>query len=234
MESTPTPIIDIADLELAPLGKSRHDDSQRLAVAHGDVIAILSDSPMVGKHLLRVLATLERPERGEYRFHGKMVDLKDYRQCLAVKRQIGYVAPDAALISNRTLRENLLLTRFYSENDLTIDIDHTIDSLCRGAGLSQMLNQRPSVLSDGELLKAIVIREMGKAPAVMLIDRPENFMESSENDSIFNHLKTMVRSGTAVVFFSHNTKMNGFANRQLTVSGGEIHLTSREMPTADR
>jgi len=234
MESTPTPIIDIAGLELAPLGHSRSNDSQRLAVARGDVIAILSDSPMVARHLLRILATLERPGQGEYRFHGKRVDLEDYRQCLAVKRQIGYVAPDAAMVSNRTLRENFLLTRFYSENDLTIDIDHTMDSLCRDAGLTQMLNHRPSVLSDGELLKAIVIREMGKAPAVMVIDRPENFMESSENDSIFRHLKTMVRSGTAVVFVSHNSRMNGFANRQLMVSDGAIHLTSRKRPTAGR
>ena len=226
MESTPTPIIDITNLALAPPGMPGHDDSHRLAVAHGDVIAMNADSPTDGRQLLRILATLEQPKRGEYRFNGKLVDLTDYRKCLAVKRQIGYVAPDAAMISNRTLRENLLLARFYAENNLTIDIDKTMDSLCRGTSLSQKLNWRPSVLSDGELLKAIAIREMGKAPAVMLIDRPENFMEISEDDSIFNHLKNMVRSGIAVVFVSHNTKMNSLANRQLTVAGGEIRTTS--------
>jgi ABC-type lipoprotein export system ATPase subunit len=225
MESTLTPIIDITDLAMAPPGMPRHCGSSRLAVVPGDVIAIVADPPIDGRYLLRILATLEHPERGEYRFNGKSVDLKDYRQCLAVKRQIGYVAPDAALISNRTLRENLILTRFYSENDLTIDIDETVDSLCRGAGLSPMLNRRPSVLSDVELLKAITIREMGKAPAAMLIDRPENFIKIDENDKIFNHLKNMVGSGTAVVFVSHNTKMNSLANRQLTVGVGEIRTT---------
>jgi hypothetical protein len=69
---------------------------------------------------------------GTYRFNGEMVNLKDYRQCLAVKRQIGYVAADAAMISNRTIRENLLLTRFYYENDLTIDIDQKTEALCKG------------------------------------------------------------------------------------------------------
>ncbi len=155
-----------------------------------------------------------------------MVDLNDYRECLAVKRQIGYVAPDAAMLSNRTLRENLLISRIYSENDLTIDMDNTMDSLCRGTGLSRMLNRRPSVLSDRKLLKAIAVREMCKAPAVILIDRPENFMEISENDSILNHLKNMVGSRTAVVFISHHPEMNGFANRQLTVADGDIRTTS--------
>jgi ABC-type ATPase involved in cell division len=109
---------------------------------------------------------------------------------------------------------------------LTIDIDKTMDSLCRGTSLSQKLNWRPSVLSDGELLKAIAIREMGKAPAVMLIDRPENFIKIDENDRIFNHLKNMVGSGTAVVFVSHNRKMTGLANRQLILTGGEIRIIS--------
>lgn len=225
MESTPTLIIDITDLAMVTAGMPGRDDAHRLAVAQDDVIAVLSDSPADGRRLLRILATLEQPERGKFRFFGEMVDLKDYRQCLAVKRRIGYVAPDAAMLSNQTLRENLLLSRFYSENDLTIEMDNTVESLCKGAGLSRMLNRRPSVLSDGELMKAIAIREMCKAPAVMLIDRPENFMEISENDNIFNHLKSMVDSGTAVVFISHNAEMNGFANRRLTVADGEIRST---------
>ena len=226
MESTPTSIIDITDMALVSPGISGHENARSLTVARGDVITVVTDSPAEGRHLLRILATLERPVRGEYRFNGKRVDLNDYRQCLAVKRQIGYVAPDAAMLSNRTLLENLLLSRIYSENDLTIDMDNTMDSLCRGTGLSRMLNRRPSVLSDRELLKAIAIREMCKAPAVMLIDRPENFMEISENNSILNHLRNMVGSGTAVVFISHHPEMNGFANRQLTVADGEIRTTS--------
>lgn len=220
MESTP--IIDITDLVIATPSAPTQHVSHRIAVAPGDVTAIVADPQENGGHLLRILATLERPERGTYRFNGEIVDLKDYRQCLAVKRQIGYVASDGAMISNRTIRENLLLTRFYRENDLTIDIDNTMAALCRDAGLFQKLNRRPSVLSDGELLKAIVIREMGKWPKVMLIDRPENFMALDENDGIFSHLKNMVRSGTAVVFFSHSHTMTGLANRQLTMAGGEI------------
>ena len=226
MESTPTPIIDITDLALSSPGMSGHCYTHRLTVSHGDVAAVLTDSPADGGHLLRMLATLEQPERGEYRFNGEMVDLKDYRQSLDVKRQIGYVASDAAMLSNQTLRENLLLSRFYAENDLSISLDGTLDSLCKGAGLTRMLDRRPSVLSNEELLKAIAVREMGKAPAVMLIDRPENFMEISENDNIFNHLKNMIRSGTAVVFVSHNSEMNGLSNRRVTVAGGEIRTTS--------
>lgn len=226
MESTPFPIIEISDLALAPPDASRRFSTNRLAVAHGDVIAIVSDAPIDGRYMLRILATLAQPARGVYRFHGKIVSPRDYRQCLAVKRQIGYVAADAAMISNRTLRENLLLGRFYYENDLSIDIDQTAAALCEDAGLTRKLNQRPSVLSDSELLKAITIREMVKSPAVMLVDRPENFLETVEDDGIVGHLKRMVASGTAVVFFSHSSKMTDLSKRRLTLVEGEIRTQS--------
>jgi len=67
MESTPTPIIDITDLALLSPGMSGHWYTHRLTVSHGDVAAVLTDSPSDGRHLLRMLATLEQPERGEYR-----------------------------------------------------------------------------------------------------------------------------------------------------------------------
>jgi ABC-type lipoprotein export system ATPase subunit len=199
------PIIEIMNLAMAPPGTPRQYATDRLVVAHGDMVAIVSDSPIDGRHLLRVLATLARPGQGTYRFNGEMVNLKDYRQCLAVKRQIGYVAADAAMISNRTIRENLLLTRFYYENDLSIDIDKKTEVLCRDAGLFQKLEQRPSVLNDSELLTAIAIREMGKAPAVMLVDRPERFLEIADADGVFIHLKKYgaCRSRGGLFFSSH-------------------------------
>jgi len=219
-------IIEITDLLLAPPAMTMRYTSNRLIVGRGDVIVIVSDPPTDGRYLLRVLATLAPPERGEYRFNGTRVDINDYRQCLAVKRRIGYVAPDAAMISNRTIRENLLLSRLYSENDPTIDIDKAMLSLCRAAGLTHKLARRPSVLSNQALQKAITIREIGKQPTVMLIDRPENFIENMETDMIFGHLKEMARSGTAMVFISRNRHMADLANRQLTLAGGKIQASA--------
>jgi ABC-type ATPase involved in cell division len=214
MISTIAPIIELKGRVLTASGSSR------LTISRGDVIRIVSDAPADSRRVLRVLATLERQHGMEYSFNGRAVDLQDYRRCLDVKRRIGYVAADAAMISNRTIRENLLLTRYYQENDLTIDIDATVMSLCRNAGLSGNLDQRPAVLSSTELLKAVAIREMAKVPLVMLVERPENFMQATQDDRFFNHFEKMVRSGTAVVFFSSNNTMNALANRQLRLAGG--------------
>lgn len=221
MQPTP-PILEIADLLLAPFGKRATYGADRLAIAPGDVIAIDANAALDSRQLLRVLATLERPEQGRFRFNGAEVDLDDYRRCLAVKRRIGYVVPDCAMISNRTIRENLLLTRFYYENDLSIDLDETMALLCKEVGLSDDLERRPSELNDSALMKTIAIREMGKRPLLMLIDRPENFI--TPDDAIFNHLKNMVQSKIAVVFFSNNKEMRDLGRRQLTLHGKAIRI----------
>ncbi|BBO90904.1 ATP-binding cassette domain-containing protein [Desulfosarcina ovata] len=220
------PIVEITDLVVLPPGTSRRYASPRFAVEPGAVMAVVCDQPVDAGPFLRMLATLDRPVQGAIRFDGRPLDLDDYRQCLPVKRRIGYVAADAAMISNLTLRENLLLSRFYFENNLAIELDETVDVLCRDAGLGSKLDQRPAALSDAELLKAITIREMAKAPLLMLVHRPENFIAIADRDAIFNALKNMVQSGTAVVFFSQNPGMIDLATSQLTLSGGEIHLQS--------
>ncbi len=220
--SAPPPIIDIADLELVAPSGGEGCRAERLQVARGDIVAIAADLAAFSRLLLRLLATLHTPPAGSYRFAGRAVDIGDDRRCLEIKRRIGYVAADAAMISNLTLRENLLLMRYYLENDLTITIDSSVAGLCRDAGLYPALDERPAVLSDGQRLKAITIREMAKAPVVMLIDRPENFIELSEADAIFRHLKRRVLSGMAVVFYSTHDEMKALANRTWRLECGAI------------
>ena len=220
----PTPILEITGLVISPAGELGSCGSDRLAIMCGDTIAIDASAAINCRKLLRILATLEPPERGKYRFNGIALDVSDYRQCLAVKRQIGYLTTDAVMVSNRTIRENLLLSRFYHENDLSIDLDETMALLCRDAGLSDDLERRPSELNDSALMKTIAIREMGKRPLLMLIDRPENFIRVAPDDVIFNHLKHMVQLKTAVVFFSTNKAMSDLGRRQLTLHNGTIRI----------
>lgn len=225
METESKPIIEIRKLIMAHAGPGDHAEANQLMIHQKDMVSIDGDALFDVRHLLRVLATLDQPVLGEYRFKGMPVDLSSYQQCLAVKRQIGYVAADAAMISNRTLKENLLLMRYYHENDLRIDLDETVRCLCNAAGLTHKLDQRPATLSGIELLKAIAVREFSKMPAVMLMEFPEHFMQIQQRDAFFLYLKKMIRLDSAVVFFTKNSKLLGLANRRLMLAGGTIRTT---------
>ena len=220
-----TAIVEISDLVMALPGKPGTCRVDRLVIMPGDMIAMDASEPMNCRKLLRMLATLEPPQKGHYRFNGQGVDLSNYRQCLSVKRQIGYIAADAAMISNRTIRENLLLTRYYYENDLALAIDASIADLCERAGLLDHLNKRPAEVDEAALKRFIAIREMGKEPLLVLIDRPEDFMGSDPEDAIFAYLIAMVQSGAAVVFSSLSHAIIELAGKRLTATNDTIGIT---------
>ena len=77
-----------------------------------DSCCVRSDSSDDARLFLRALATLVYPVQGTYRYKGSVLDFSDYRRLLPLKRKVGYIASDTAMLSNRTIRENLLLRRY--------------------------------------------------------------------------------------------------------------------------
>ena len=169
-------LIEMSDYTLAPTGSGNGIRDFYFALAPGDVCAIEAQNPDDGHEFLRALATLSYPVTGALRWNGRRVRLKSYRALLGYKKRIGYIAPDAALISNLTVRQNILLHRYYVENDLGIDLDDRLAAMCNTFGISHKMDRRPADLNSMERQMAIVIREIGKKPEILLLDRPEDFI----------------------------------------------------------
>lgn len=216
-----TPIIEMTDYTLKPHGSGQGIKSFHFTLSKGHVCAIETQNPDDSNNFLRAIATLIRPVKGTYRYEGKRIDLKSNEQMLYCKSKIGYVAPDAALISNLTVRQNLLLRRYYFENDLTIDIDDKLESLCDNLGIYSKLDKRPSELNNIEILMAIVIREIEKKPRVFLLERPEDFIGHAKFDFLVKLFNDWISQKKPVVFISYDRRLiRRFANRKITIADG--------------
>ena len=165
-------VIELTDYTLSPVVEGNGLQGIFFNLSEGDVCAIEADEEDDAAVFLRALGTLTLPVKGTYRFRGENQDLFDYRHLLPIKKKIGYVAQDSAMISNRTVRENLLLMRNYFENSLFIDLDESTAQLCRKFDLEDKLDMRPGALNPLDLQIAITIRELSKSPEVLLVDRP--------------------------------------------------------------
>jgi ABC-type ATPase involved in cell division len=216
--------IEIEQYSLAPWGASSGIKEANFMVQSGEVIAITLEVPDDGHLLLRALATLVAPTSGWYHFQGEALDFMEYRRLLSVKQKIGYVGSDAALISNRTVLENLLLMRYYFENSLDIDLDDSVAALCRQCGLSEKLGLRPANLNPLDVQLAIYIREMAKQPAVLLLDRPEEIMIPSTNrQGLIAHFEGLISDGLPVVMLSYDPEFIAkFATRVIQIQDGLI------------
>ncbi len=226
-------LIELSDYTLCPIGTGNGINGFYFSLSEGDICSIDADSPDDAHLLLKAIATLVRPVQGTYMFMGKKLDFSNYRNLLPCKKQIGYITSDAAMISNLSIRENLLLMRYYFENSLSLDIDEKTAKLCRNFNIYDKLNLRPGDLQRIELRAAIAIRELLKSPAILLIERPENFIMRSQFDMFMEILKDTLLSGLPLVFISYDKDfVNEFSNRNILISGGK--LTTVVTARADR
>ncbi len=217
-------IIDIDQYSLAPWGVSNGFQKTDFVLRSGEVIAITLEIPDDGHLFLRALATLVPPYEGTYHFQGRRLEFDDYHKLLSTKRKIGYVGADAALISNRTVLENLLLMRYFFENSLDINLNESVEVLCYQCGLADKLGLRPANLNPLDSQLVIYIRELAKQPAVLLLDRPEDIMIPSKNyKGLISHFEGLISTGLPVVMLSYDPEFIArFATKVVQIREGRI------------
>ena len=195
------------------------------ALSCGDSFSIIGDSPDQAHMFLKALAMLVKPVSGDFYFKDKKVDFSDYRKLLSCKKKIGYIASDSAMISNITVRENLLYTRYYFENSLSLSLDKTTKKLCRIFNIHDKLNIRPGMLRSVDLRIAIAIRELVKFPDLLLIERPKDFTGHANFDLFVAVLRDMVLSKIPLVFISYDKDfIEEFSNKKIFLKDGTLSI----------
>ena len=216
-------LIELSDYCLNATGSGNGLKNFYFTLSDGDICSIQTDSSDDAHIFLKALATLEYPVSGAYRFLGEAVNFSDYRELLPIKKKIGYIGQDSAMISNRTVRENMLLMRYYFENSLSPVLDENALKLCKLFNLQDKLDLRPGDLRPADLHIAIAIRELSKSVDVLLLDRPEDYF-GYNRFALFKKITwDIIESGPAVVFFSHDLNfIETFSNVKILIKDGTL------------
>ena len=221
------PIIELTDYTLEPEGAGNGLTDFGFSLFSGDGYAIQTDSIDDAALLLKALVTLVSPRKGTYCFNDTKIDLSDYRNSLPCKRQMGYIASDTALISNRTVRENLLFMRYFHEDSLMLPLDDHAAELCRKFDIFDKLDRRPGELHPQDIKNTITIRELSKYPDVLVLERPEDFIDHTKFNLFMETVTAMTLQKLPVVFYSSDTDfIKSFSNKKLNISKGRLTLLS--------
>ncbi len=214
-----------SDYVIKEYDKKRDLEIKYLTVSKGDICSIQTDSKQDASFFLKALATFVTPEKGVYFFSGRQVNFSSYKKLFAVKKRIGYIVPDSALLSNKTLRENLLLMRMYFENSKNLNIDRYTKKLCDMFNVTNKLDLRFSEVDFMIQRSVIAIREFVKKPVLMLMECPEDFIGHIFFKEFVRIFEEQVNRGLTVVFLSYNKNfVNKFSNRQISILNGNIQI----------
>lgn len=176
-------------------------DNANLTLAPGKITALLGASGTGKSTLLRLLAGLERPNKGQIRL-GDTV-LSDAQVWVpAEKRRIGLIFQDFALFPHLTLLQNIMFGLEGQTKEAARATAH--DWLWR-IQLAERASAYPHELSGGQQQRIAIARALAPDPVAILMDEPFSGLDPALREDVrFMALDAIRASRTPALLVTHD------------------------------
>ncbi|MCP3925263.1 MAG: hypothetical protein GY714_22040 [Desulfobacterales bacterium] len=216
-------IANLNNISFSPEKSSNGLINANLKIADDDIISIKTDEREDAYLLLKGLATLSYPTEGTYELLNEKLDFSDYKNLLCAKKRIGYIGSDATMLSNRSIRQNLLLSGLFFKNDQSLEIDDETMALCEKFGIVDVLDKRPYELNHFHLHVSLSVREIMKRPKLLLMERPEDFIGYEYISMFAEDIYDVFLKDSAIVFFSASKYVRDtFKESEIEIQQGKL------------
>ncbi len=205
-----------------------------LAIAPGEVLAVLGENGAGKTTLMNVLAGLYRPDAGTVLIDGSPVVLRSPGDALA--RGIGMVHQHVRLVGAFSVTENLLLG--WRKAGMLLDVRaHAaqVRRLAADYGLAVDPHARTDTLTLGERQRVEILRMLHRAVRVLILDEPTAVLTPQEAAGLLAACRRIAAQGRAVVFISHKLdEVLQVADRIVVLRAGCVAGTTTPAQTTPR
>lgn len=189
-----------------------------LEIERGEMCVLLGPSGSGKSTLLNIIGAIESADEGTITVNGEKTRLMNEKQLTRYRRKhLGYVFQMYNLIPNLTVRENIEVGAYLSDNPLDID------ELMAILGISDQADKLPSQLSGGQQQRTSIGRAIVKNPDILLCDEPTGALDYNTSKEILKLLEDVNQKyGNTVIMVTHNDAIKNMADRVFTLRDGEI------------
>ena len=176
-----------------------------LAVAPGEVVAIVGESGCGKTTLARMMLGLLKPTAGEIRIGGAPItSLK--RHAVARLVQPVFQDPYSSLNPRKTVGTIIALPLVVQGESDAKDHRRRVEEMMEMVGLARRLHDNyPSQLSGGQRQRVAIARALINRPRMVICDEPTSALDVSVQSQILNLLQDLRRElGLTYVLISHN------------------------------
>jgi phospholipid/cholesterol/gamma-HCH transport system ATP-binding protein len=178
-----------------------------LMVPTGSITAVVGPSGAGKSVLLRHVIGLLVPDRGDVRIDGRSITRARYVDLPEIRRRMGYVFQDAALLDSLTVRDNLRLAM----DDAMCESEPESVPRRMAATLAlvnlteEVLDKLPGDLSGGMRKRVGVARAIINEPSVVLYDEPSTGLDP-RNAALIHSIIARARDrlGATSLVVTHN------------------------------
>jgi len=191
-------------------------------IKQGEFVFITGRSGAGKSTIIRLILAEILPTEGEVWLDDHCLNRAKTKEILALRRQIGVVFQDFRLLTNRTLKENILLALRvigYRQSDWLEKLNRVLSLV----GLKGREEFFPAQLSGGELQRACLARALIVEPKVILADEPTGNLDPETSWELMDLLKKINRQKTTVIMATHNFDIvNSLRQRVIKLEAGRL------------
>jgi iron(III) transport system ATP-binding protein len=174
-----------------------------LRVASGEFISLLGPSGCGKTTTLRMIAGLERVDRGTLIIDGRVVDGPGVH-VPPEQRALGMVFQSYAVWPHRTVAQNvaypLTLQRLGSQ-----EIASRVQEALGWVRLQAFADRAPSQLSGGQLQRVAIARALVARPKVLLLDEPLSNLDAALREELRGEIAALRATlGITMIFVTHD------------------------------
>ena len=194
-----------------------------LAIASGEIVALVAPSGAGKSTLLHIAGLLEHADAGRIVVDGREASsLGDSERTALRRATIGFVYQFHHLLPEFTARENVAMPQVIAGISKRAAGERA-EALLGTLGLAARLNHRPARLSGGEQQRVAIARALANQPKLLLADEPTGNLDMGTADVVFGELLTLVREhGVAALIATHNPELAARMDRTLTLREGHV------------
>lgn len=213
-------------LRVKNLKKSYGEGSNRLEVLKGidflvekgNICVLLGPSGCGKSTLLNIIGGIDTADSGSIIIDGdRTEDMKERALTLYRRKHLGYIFQMYNLIPNLSVKENIEVGAYLSDNPLDID------DLLKTLGLYEYQNNLPNQLSGGQQQRTAIGRAIVKNPDILLCDEPTGALDYHTSKDILKLIEDVNQKyGNTVIMVTHNDAIKNMADRVIKLRDGQI------------
>ena len=201
-------------------------------VNKGEFVFLTGPSGAGKSTILKLLYMDERPTSGEVRISGYSSREVKGRAVAQLRRRLGIVFQDFRLLEDRTAEQNVAFALEVTGAPRA-SIPNKVARVLTQVGLASKSTAFPKELSGGEQQRVAFARALVNDPFVLIADEPTGNLDERATRGIFQLLREINASGTAVLMATHNLELVRSSEfRTIELNHGEIVFDSAEAASA--
>ena len=208
-------------------------DHVTFTIPQGEFVSVIGPSGAGKTTLFRILNGMETPGDGAVLFDGSDISSMSGTARKNVKRSIGTIYQDFALVENATCRQNVLnaslpdmaflpaVCGFFGKERVA-----EADALLDRVGLADKVHEPVKNLSGGQKQRVAIARALMRHPALLLADEPVASLDPVTGRQILELLRDIQQDQKLTVLMnSHNLELSQeFSSRLIGLNQGTVVL----------